>query len=83
MLFVLLEESEGSLQQALELAVLGRGDQRLFEGTNDGLMVGYLVLGVILVEGCSAQRRPLYPLYGRRIGQGFAASYPLAIPSVY
>ncbi|MGO9234361.1 MAG: hypothetical protein ACLP4V_09895 [Methylocella sp.] len=36
-------------------------------------MVGHhLVLGVRLVEGCSAQRRPLYPLYGRRIGQGFA-----------
>jgi hypothetical protein len=56
---MLREELETSLQQALELFVLGGGDQRLFERPINGLMVGHLVLGVSLVEGISAQLRQL------------------------
>src|ERR1700730_3559976 len=72
--FMLREELETSLQQALELFVLGGGDQLLFERPINGLMVGHLVLGVSHIEGVSAQLRQLFPLFGRRIGQGFAGA---------
>jgi hypothetical protein len=71
-LFMLLEELETSLQQALELGVLGGGNQRLFQRPIDGLVVGHFVLGVSLVEVRSAQDRQLFPLFGRRIFHGFA-----------
>src|SRR3984893_4127296 len=71
---MLREELETSLQQALELFVLGGGDQRLFERPIDGLMEGHLVLGVSHIEGRPAQLRQLFPLFGRRSGQGFAGA---------
>jgi hypothetical protein len=72
MLLMLLEELEGDFQQALNLTVLRGGDQRRSERSIDGLMIGDFVLGIGFVKGGSAQFRKLFPLLGRRLGQGFA-----------
>src|SRR6185437_8062619 len=48
---VFLEQLQAGLQQALQLGVLGVGDERVGQGPVDRLVVGDLVVDVRLVEG--------------------------------
>jgi hypothetical protein len=49
-LLVALEDFQAGLQQALELGIVCRRDQRAFERAVDGLVVGDLVIDIRLVE---------------------------------
>src|SRR5664279_933591 len=66
------EELEVGFQQALKLAILRGRDQRRFERSIDGLMIGNFVLGIGLVKGGSAQFPKLFLLYRRIPVHGFA-----------
>src|SRR6185503_11797090 len=59
---VLLEQLQSSLQQALQLGVLGVRDEGVLQGAVDGLVVGDLVLGIGLVEGPARQAVQLHAL---------------------
>jgi hypothetical protein len=58
MLQMLLEELGASFQQALKLGVLRGGNQRRFERSNDGLMIGDFVIGIGFVKGGSDETLP-------------------------
>src|SRR3569832_2981934 len=60
------EQLQARLQQRLQFAVVGRGDQGLGQGAVDGLVVGDLVGDIGLVEGGALQLVQLGAL-GRRL----------------
>jgi hypothetical protein len=69
---MLVEQCEPALQQALELAVLRRWNQRRFQRPNNKHVVSELILSVRLVKGCAAQFREVLPVFGPRARQRLA-----------
>ena len=69
---MLFEQCEPALQQALDLAVLRRWNERRFERSNNEYVVSELILSIRLVKGCAAQFREVLRVFGPRARQRLA-----------
>src|SRR4029453_17025803 len=72
MLLVALENFQAGLEQALELGIAGRRNERAFERAIHRLVVGDFVRDVSLVKGGAVKLRELVPLGRCLFGQGTA-----------
>ena len=68
------ERCEPALQQALDLAVLRRWNQRRFQRPSNQHVVSEFILSIRLVKGCAAQFREVLrvfdPCAGQRLADG-------------
>jgi hypothetical protein len=70
MLLVALENFQAGLEQALELGIAGRRNERAFERAIHRLVVGDFVRDVSLVKGGAVKLRELVPLGRCLFGSG-------------
>jgi head-tail adaptor len=63
---MLLEQCKAALQQALELAVLRRRNQRRFQRSSNEQVVSELILRIRLAKGCASQFRKILRVFGAR-----------------
>ena len=69
---MLFEQCEPASQQALDLAVLRRWNQRRFQRPSNEHVVSELILSIRLVKGCAAQFREVLRVFGPRARQRLA-----------
>src|SRR5262245_14481892 len=61
---MLFKQCEAAFQQALDLAVLRRWNQRRFQRPGNEHVVSELILSIRLVKGCAAQLRKVLRVFG-------------------